>query len=274
MLHAHRQTASGVAVADAEINANRRRAVALAVAAGLVPGAVAAAIAGGLEGAVAAVVVLVGVTVVIAVGVWQRSTAVVVRLVRARPLSEEDCPRLVNVLENLCATFGLRQPRLMAVDDPVPNACTLGRMPHDAVMLVTTGLLEHLDLVQLEGLVAHELAHVRRHDTVVSGVAVAVLAPMARLTGDCRWLHLALGRGREYRADQVAVAAVRYPPGLRDALSSLAGAPPPASGSVFEGWRLAATRWLWIHPLTSGAGSAERAGLDDVDVRIAALAEL
>ena len=273
VLHRHVHV-PGVAVEDAEIRANRRRAVVLAVGASLVPAVLAAVVVGAVLGLIEAVVALAAMAAVVAVAIWRRSTAVAIGRLGARPLRGDESPRLVNLVESLCGTFGLRPPRLMVVEDPLPNACSLGRTPGDAVLVVTSGLLDRLDLMQMEGVVAHELAHVRRHDTVVSGVAVTVLAPVARFTGDDRWLHRALGRGREYRADQVAAAAVRYPTGLCGALEVMAAAPPPVPGSVFDERRLAATRWLWIDPLADRRSSpGDPGGIDEVRVRAAALAE-
>jgi len=235
---------------------------------GIVVGAVLTAVAGWPAGLVAFGLV----TVLGALLVWYRSTAISLRVLGAVPCRPDDQPRLFNVTEGLCATFGLRVPELWIVDDPVPNACTLGRSAHEAVLVVTAGLLEQLDLIGLEGLIAHELAHVKRHETVLAGVGVVVLWPYARLTGRDELLRAIVGPGREYRADQLAVATVRYPPGLRDALAAVAGGPAPLAGSVFAVPRLARTRWIWVDP--DPVRRAEHEGtIEALSVRIAALAE-
>jgi Zn-dependent protease with chaperone function len=264
---------SSLEVGDAEIRANRRRARLLVVAAGAVPGVVVllavAAAAGPLFGVVAGVVFAGAVAVL----VWVRAAARALRLVGGAPLEADDEPGLANLVAGLCATFGVPMPRLWLVDDPVPNACSLGRGPSASVLVVTSGLLDALGLIETEGVVAHELAHVKRHDTAVSEVAVTICAPLVRLTGSDRLLHRAVGFGREYRADQVAAATVRYPPGLRGALEAMERGPAPGPGSVFTGSRWLATRWLWIDPMV-GARQAPAVGeIDATGVRRAALAE-
>jgi Zn-dependent protease with chaperone function len=262
-------------VIDAAIRANRHRAVVLCLIGGLIPGLVLGAILGALAGPIAGGVALTAVSALVALTIWRRSTAFAVRIIGAHPANPDNHPRLCNLVEGLCATFGLRPPALMVVDDPVPNACALGRRPADAVLVVTSGLLGHFGLIEMEGLVAHELAHVRCHDTAVSSVAVAMLAPWARLTRNDRWLHAALGVGREYRADQIAAGAVRYPPGLHDALVALQGGPAPGPDSLFSPDRLATTRWLWIDPMVGRRHGESGAGeIDATGVRVAALAEL
>ena len=252
---------------------NRRRAGLVAVAGGAGPGIVLGAVIAGVVGWPVGLTVFCVVTGVVALLIWYRSTAVALRLLGAVPCLPEDQPRLFNVTEGLCATFGLRVPELWVVDDPVPNACTLGRSAHEALLVVTSGLLERLDLIELEGLVAHELAHVKRHETVLAGIGVVVLWPYARLSGRDDLLRSLLGPGREYRADQLAAATVRYPPGLRDALGAMAEGPAPSPGSVFAAPRLAMTRWLWVDPDPGPGRRDGRQGIEALEVRIAALTE-
>jgi Peptidase family M48 len=161
----------------------------------------------------------------------------------------------------------------MAVDDELPNACSLGARPDRGILVVTTGLETSLDLIEMEGVVAHELSHLKRGDTLVSSVAVTVLAPLIWLTGSDRLLHAALGWGREMLADQVAVRAVRYPPGLCGALAKFEAGPVPRAGSVFAGRRLSMSRWLWIDPAVGHRDQPLSGDLDLTAVRIDALAE-
>ena len=168
-------------------------------------------------------------------------------------------------------------PEILVVDDPVANACAVGRDPGSAVLVVTTGLVQRFGLIETEGVMAHELAHVKAHDTVRAGVAVLALAPLNLVVRTDGLLHSIMGPGREYRADQMAALAVRYPPGLGDALSLMVAGEPPAPGSVFTGRRWSATRWLWIDPMVGargpGPGADATGQLDATAVRIAALAE-
>ncbi len=200
-----------VAVADREIRANRRRAHVLAVGAGAVPGVVVGLVLGAVAGPVAGVVAAVVVAAFVAVVVSRRATTMVLGIVGGRPLADDAEPRQVNLVDGLCATFGVPRPRLWLVEDPVPNVCALGRRPSAAVLVVTSGLLGRLGLIETEGVVAHELAHVKRHDTAVSEVAVALCYPLAGARGAVGLVHRALGRGREYRADEVAAATCATP---------------------------------------------------------------
>jgi Zn-dependent protease with chaperone function len=255
--------------------ATQRRALLVAVVGAAVPAVIIGAVLAAVVEVWVGLGVLVVLTLVGAVLIWRRSTAFCLRLLGAAPCQPERHARLVNVTEGLCATFGLRVPDLWTIADPVPNACALGRSADDAVLVVTDGLLDTLGLIELEGLVAHELAHLKRGETALAGVAVTVTAPLARITGSDGWLRSVVGRGREYDADQLAVATVRYPPGLRDALTMIGNGPRPAAGSIFEDRRLAMTRWIWVNqdPGHSGSAGTSPASLDDLDVRIAALAE-
>jgi len=222
-----------------------------------------------VAGAVGAVVVAAAVMVVLSL----RATALALRVVGGHRIDAEEQPRLANLVEGLCATCGVPAPGLWLVDDPVPNACALGRRPGAAVLVVTSGLLDRLGLIELEGVVAHELMHVKCHDTAVSELAVTALYPLALAGGRARLVQAAVGRGREYRADQGAASMVRYPPGLRAALEAMGRGPAPAPGSVFEGRRWAATRWVWIDPMVGADGDATAGEIDATSVRSAALAE-
>ncbi len=266
--------AGAVSITEAEIAANRRRAAVLSAVDGLVAGIVLGVVLGLVVGAVIGAVVGVVVLVLGTALVRRSADRAAVAMLGAVPLGDGEDPGLENLVEGLCATFGLRVPALMVVDDDVPNACALGRDPSHAVVVVTSGLLDRLDLIEMEGVVAHELAHVKRHDTTVSGAALAALRPWGWLGASERWLHAAVGPGREYRADQVAAATVRYPPGLRDALVALSQGPAPAPGSVFSPRALARTRWLWIDPMVGRRQGVSLTGENDATaVRIAALGE-
>ncbi len=242
------------------VRANRRRAALLCAGAGVVVGLVigvavglAVDLVGGLVGAVVAA---------LGVGMTLRwtSAALALRLLGAVPLAPGAQPRLENLVDGLGATFGLRPPRLAALQEHIPNACAVGNGRDQHWLVVTTGLLERLDLVELEGVVAHELAHLRQGDDVVAAAAMVVLAPWTWLRGDDRLLHRALGVGREFRADDLAVSMVRYPPGLQRALEEMPRSA-PASSPVFTGKRLLLSRWVWVSPPV-GLARETPSGLD------------
>ena len=99
------------------------------------------------------------------------SHKIVLRLHKARPATPEQDAKLNNILEGLCIAAGVPKPKLYVMEDPSPNAFATGRNPQNGVICVTTGLLDQLDYYQLEGVVAHELAHIRNYDILLQTVA-------------------------------------------------------------------------------------------------------
>ncbi len=261
------------------IRANRRRAQTLCLVPAFVVGVVLAAVVTAIGQPLAAVAVLVVVTAVLAAWTWWSAPSRVVRAVGARPSAEDDRPRLHNLVDGLCATMGLPSPTILVVDSPRPNALAVGRDPGSASLIVTSGLDRSLSLVELEGVLAHELVHIKRQDTVLSGVAVSLAAPASLVLGTggaADLVHRLVGRGREFSADQRAATVVRYPVGLGSALRVMAD-PSTATGPwpSGSGRTAAATRWLWIDPGSSAAGITSADGeLDDPSVRADALSLL
>jgi heat shock protein HtpX len=176
------------------------------------------------------------------------------------------------LVDAMVASVGLATPTLTVVDDEVINACALGH-GNVTTLIVTTGLLEKLDLIALEGVVAHELAHLRRGDGHRGAVAVAAARRGLR-SGSSETLHRSVGRGRELRADQVGAATVRYPRGMASALAQCEQAPAPAANSFFSSPQFAATRWLWFDPMVADR-SPESAfeNHDATSLRLAVLEE-
>ena len=151
--------------------------------------------------------VLVVSVVAVAALVWRWAPGTVARSLGARPSEEWEHPRLHNLVDGLCATMGLDRPRVLVVESGVPNAMAIGRDPASAILVVTSALDRVLGLVELEGVLAHELVHIKRHDTVLAGVAVMVTAPWAVVRGTpagVRTVHRLIGPGREFSADQRA----------------------------------------------------------------------
>lgn len=260
-------------VTEREVRANRHRARVICGVGAMAPAVLVGVVLGLVVSALAGVIVAVVAVVVLTVSIPRLATRVAILVIGARPLADGELPRLENLVDGLCPTFGVRRPTLMVLDDERANACSVGSGPDRGVLVVTSGVERVLDLIELEGVVAHELAHFKRSDVVVSSVAVAVLAPFTWLSGRDRLLHRVLGSGREILADRVAVQAVRYPPGLRAALQTLESTGEPSAGSVFGRRRIAMSRWLWVDP-AAGRPIEDAAGdLDQTAVRIAALAE-
>ncbi|MHB8318334.1 MAG: M48 family metalloprotease [Acidimicrobiales bacterium] len=279
LVDANRRRARGIALGAAAI-------VALPIGAGA--GAIVALVVGVLPAIAAALVLWVAATVAAGGFIHSHATESVLRLLRARPTEVEAFPRLYNVVEGLCATYGLRPPRVMVVQDEVANACALGVSSKDAVLVVTTALAESLGLMEIEGVVAHELAHMKVRESAVSSVSISVLRHFGSSRGRDRMLLGLIGRGREFKADQMAVRAIRYPTGLRDALIELRSPGELQRQSLFSRPATAWTRHVWIDPSYAGnetvdTGDGEKgvsqssleldSTLDSVDVRIDALAE-
>jgi Zn-dependent protease with chaperone function len=252
-----------------EIAANRRRALWLCALTGFVPALILGVILALVTSLVIGAVVFVVLWALKSVALWRMAPGMALKAVGATPLAERDNPRLTNVTDGLCATFGLRMPDLYVVWDAVPNACALGRDASSAALVVTSGLLETMGPIELEGVIAHELAHVKRHDNTVSVIALT----LARFGGE-GLLRRCVGKNREYRADVVAASAVRFPRGLFDALRLMEQAPEPAGNSVFGPGRFGSTRFVWIDPTVGHRHDAPVPGdLDVTSVRAAALSE-
>ncbi len=175
-----------------QVSANKRRAALLLVCSVLPVLAVAWAVA--LLAGAGAVGLLVALVLVGAASAaaWWKSDAVVLAVSQARPTTAESPPRQHNLVEGLCVAAGLPKPRVYVVDDPAPNAFATGRSPAHAAVAVTTGLLDTLHRIELEGVLAHELSHVKNYDIRVSTVAVALVGVVAVLAGYSLRL---LGRG-------------------------------------------------------------------------------
>ena len=258
------------------MRANRRRAAVICTAPPLVLGVVVGLVLVLVGLPLIGVLALVVLTAGLSLWLWRVAPDMVVRSVGATPSDEWEHPRLHNLVDGLCATMGLPRPVICVVESAVPNAMAVGRDPESARLVVTSGLDESLTLVELEGVLAHELVHIKRHDTVAAGLAVVATVPWAVLRGNAAGadrVHTLVGRGREFSADQRAAVVVRYPPGIGSALEVMvdrAGEPPPWPPG--QGRIAALTRWLWIDPMV-GAGPDEslEGNLDDTRVRAAAL---
>ena len=185
----------------------------------------------------------------------------------ARRVPEGTEPRVENLVAGLCATFGVGHPPLFLVEDGRVNLAMVTTRSGPA-MVVTRGLLDTLDLVELEGVVAHGLAHLRLEDVRRGTIA----ARLPGILGQDAMRHRLAGRGRLLRADEVAAVTVRYPVAIAAVLERCAAAPAPEPSSLFASDRFARTRWLWFDPMPGEHGDDE----DEVDapkVRAQALAE-
>jgi Zn-dependent protease with chaperone function len=270
---------SGVRGDGAEFRHNRRRALLIAAAPGIVLFVVVAGVC------VAAGIAIVGLVAGVAVGLlawltlWRGATRAVVRAVGARPGNEEELARVENLVDGLCATMGVEPPEILVIDEWARQALALGRKSGVAVIVVTSGLLESLDPVCLEGVLAHELVHVKRADIAPATMAAALALPFASFLPVAGLVHTLAGRGREFRTDRLAVAVTRFPPALHEALLLMADGPAPRTPSPLARRAVSrATRWLWTVALPeSPGGDVMRwdvvGELDAPALRVSALAE-
>jgi heat shock protein HtpX len=132
----------------------------------------------GTEGLIVAVVIAVAMTF----GSYYASDKIVLAISRARPVKKEDYPYLYNVVEGLAIAAGLPKPRCYVIDDTAPNAFASGRNPENSVIVVTTGLLQKLNRAELEGVIAHEMSHIKNYDVLVQTLAVVMVGVVALLS--------------------------------------------------------------------------------------------
>src|SRR3984893_10129768 len=176
----------------------------------------------------------------------------------AQPVSREQLPRLYQVMERLCGKANLPMPKLYVIPQPAPNAFATGRSPSHASVAVTAGLMELMTDEELEGVIAHELSHVRNYDILITSIAATLAGAITYLAHMAQWgmlfggyggnrdddreggggglaalammilapfaalmLQLFLSRTREYSADESGARMVGQPYGLISALQKL-----------------------------------------------------
>jgi heat shock protein HtpX len=225
--------------------------------------------------------VLVGLVVAVVLGacawagVWFGASRLLLGRLGGRAVEDEDVPRASNLVDGLCATMGLPLPAMVLVDDPFRGALAIGRNESNATLVLTTGLLRALHPVELEGVLAHELSHIKSGDMASATMAATVILPLAPLfAGSPELVRKLAGPGRELAADERAYAVTRYPPGLRDALVKMTAGPPPASPSTLASAGTGRVlRWVWtVVPELLAPGSTVGV-LDAPATRVAALDE-
>ncbi|MCX6508310.1 MAG: hypothetical protein NTY27_03895 [Actinobacteria bacterium] len=188
-------------------------------------------------------------------------------LVAAFPVggTKTDRIRLSTIVERLSATFGLGSINCFVVDENVPNA-TLLRDQDNYTLIVTTGLMHEVELIELEGVVAHCMARQR-----LGYIALPSLLAAANLSKSARSRYESRIRGWAFRADEVAAATIRYPLGLQRALERTASTVPESS-SYFASEAYAKARWIWFDQHIDGKELA-LGDLDQASTRAQALEE-
>lgn len=138
--------------------------------------------------------VALGFAAVFNLGAYFFSDKLAIRASRARPVTEQELPQVYNIMRRLTQQADMPMPRIHLIDSPQPNAFATGRNPKHAAVAVTTGIMTVLNEPELEGVLAHELAHVRNRDILISSIA-AMLAAALTILG--RMALFGGGRGRD-----------------------------------------------------------------------------
>ncbi len=246
--------------------------------------------------------VAVGISLVGVWGSYYGSDKLVLTMTGAKLINREDAPELFNVIEEVVIASGLPMPKVAIVEDTAPNAFATGRDPDHALIAFTTRILEVMDRDELQGVIAHEMAHVANRDTLVSAVAATTAGAIAMLSDfmmRMMWfgggrdrrdssanpillvvslvvmllapiaamlLKSAISRKRESLADATAVSFTRNPAGLRKALEVL------ASDTTVVQQKSNAVAHIWIEsPLDGKAVSKLFSTHPPIEERIATL---
>jgi heat shock protein HtpX len=266
--------------------ANRRKTIGLLVGMGVLMWCVVYAALtyfGGTGTGAGIVPIAVGIALVSVWGSYYGSDKLVLTMTGAKLIQESDNPKLFDLIQEVIIASGLPMPKVAIVIDSAPNAFATGRNPEHALIAFTTGILDAMDRDQLQGVIAHEMAHVANRDTLVSAVAATTAGAIAIVSdmltrmmffGGGRdrnregggnplmliislvililaplaavMLKSAISRKRESLADATAVSFTRNPAGLRSALEVLA-----ADSTVVQ-QRSTAVAHIWIEsPLDS-----------------------
>jgi heat shock protein HtpX len=282
--------------------ANRRKTFGLLMGMGILMWCVVYASLTYFGGSTAGIVpIAVGIALISVWGSYYGSDKLVLTMTGAKLIQESDNPKLFGLIHEVIIASGMPMPKVAIVVDSAPNAFATGRNPEHALIAFTTGILEAMDRDQLQGVIAHEMAHVANRDTLVSAVAattagaiaivsdmltrmmffggrrdnngngnpialivsliILILAPIAAIM-----LKSAISRKRESLADATAVSFTRNPAGLRSALEVL------ASDSTVVRQRSTAVAHIWIEsPLDSKTVSKLFSTHPPIQERIAVL---
>lgn len=247
-------------------------------------------------------------SIITAFASYYNSDKIILSVTKARPANEEEDLKLVHILDALMISSGLpARPRLYVVDDPQPNAFATGRNPERSIICVTTGLLDKLEYYELEGVIAHEMSHIKNYDILLTSVVTVMVGFLVMISDlfsrSFLWgsskdrdddskgngilmliglvllifapilgkiMQMALSRNREYLADSTAVEITRNPDGLISALRKLDSDP-----NELKTANNATANLFIVSPFKSKKNGKRKAGLFDthpsIDDRIEAL---
>ena len=240
---------------------------------------------------------------------YYASDKIVLTISRARPATKEEFPYLYNVVEGLAIAAGIPAPRCYVIEDTAPNAFATGRNPKNSVICVTTGLLEKMNRAELEGVISHEMSHIKNYDVLVQTLTVVMVGVIALLSDwilrSFLWggrrkggrdkggagailivvglilaalspiisqlIRLAISRKREFLADASGAMLTRYPPGLASALRKL-----DADTEPLEAANKATAHLYIVNPLKDIKGKVNKlfSTHPPIEERIAALEKM
>jgi heat shock protein HtpX len=193
--------------------------------------------------------------VILNFGSYWYSDKIVLKMYRAKEVSPAEAPNLHRIVDGLVMRAGLPKPKVYIVESSMPNAFATGRNPEHAAVAATTGILELLSYEEMEGVLAHELAHVKNRDTLISAIAATLAGVVTMLANMAQWaaifggfggsrdddnggiigliamailapiaatlIQLAISRSREFAADAEGASISRKPWALANALEKL-----------------------------------------------------
>lgn len=207
------------------------------------------------------------------------SDKIAIKMTRSRPVSKDEAPELYNIVQGLSGRAGLPMPRLFVTPSPQPNAFATGRNPEHSAVAVTEGLMKILNRSELEGVLAHELAHIKNRDVLVGTVAAAFAGAITMIANILQWgaflglgrdddegggsflgtiimaiiapiaamlIQMAISRSREYQADDTGARIAGSPGGLSNALLKLES----AAGRIPMQLNPAASHLFIVNPLS------------------------
>ncbi|MBX7244030.1 MAG: zinc metalloprotease HtpX [Candidatus Sumerlaeaceae bacterium] len=257
---------------------------------------------GGSHGAIIAFAI----AVVMNVGSYWFSDKIVLKMVHAQPVSREEAPEMTEMIERLARRAGIPTPRLYLVPDPSPNAFATGRNPANGVVAINQGLLDLLNREEVEGVVAHELGHIKHRDTLTMAVVATIAGAIMMLVNIAQFgmmfgghggndregggggnillllvtiivaplaatlIQMGISRAREFEADRAGAEIAGSPQGLMNALVKLHNAPP------METLATPSTAHMYISNPLSGVGGVSKWFMTHppVEERLAALRRL
>lgn len=230
--------------------------------------------------------------IIMNLGSWWFSDSIALRMSGAREVSEAEVPSLHQLVEQLAANAGIPKPRVAVIDSPMPNAFATGRSPEKGVVAVTMGLLDMLSRDELAGVIAHELAHIKNRDTLISSVAATIAGAISMVANIAQWslfwggsrdddnplgiiglllgifvapiaaviIQMAISRSREFEADAGGATIAGNPDSLANALIKLENWShnQQAQAIAHQDMREAAAHQYIVNPLHGGFSSLFR----------------